>query len=291
MSASLSPEQVARYHDTGIHFPIDVLDAAEVRDLNRQYAELEAHDGGRLSARTNKKPHLLVPWVNDLVRHPRLLDAVESVIGPNILCWSSQFFSKPAHDPSFISWHQDATYWGLSTAEVVTAWIAFTPSTVQSGCMRVVPGSHKQQVAHVDTFDEQNMLSRGQELAVSVSDDEAVDVVLQPGQVSLHNVLIFHGSNRNQADHPRIGYAVRFIPPHVRQIVGERDSATLVRGVDSHLHFDHEPAPEAPFHPAAVARHAEIIERQARVMYDGAAQAGKSRNFLAGDIGQASMRT
>lgn len=280
MPSSLTPEQAARYHDSGIHFPIDVFSADEVTEMNRHYAALEAREGGRLSPRTNKKPHLLVPWVNDLIRHPRLLDAVESVIGPNILCWSSQFFAKPPSDAGFISWHQDATYWGLSTAEVVTAWIAFTPSTVASGCMRVVPGSHRTQVEHVDTFDEKNMLSRGQELAVTVREDEAVDVLLQPGQASLHNVLIFHGSNPNRADHPRIGYAVRFIPPHVRQVVGERDSATLVRGVDTHGHFDLEAAPEAAFHPAAVARHADVIERQTRFMYAGAAQAGKSAHFL-----------
>ena len=280
MPSSLTAEQVARYRDTGIHFPIDVFSASEVVEMNRNFAALEAHEGGRLSTRTNKKPHLLVPWVSELIRHPRLLDAVESVIGPNILCWSSQFFAKPPRDPSYISWHQDATYWGLSTPEVVTAWIAFTPSTIESGCMRVVPGSHRQQVAHVDTFDERNMLTRGQELAVTVRDEEAVDVVLLPGQVSLHNVLIFHGSNPNRADHPRTGYAVRFIPPHVRQMVGERDSATLVRGEDSHGHFDLESPPETAFHPAAVAQHAAIVERQARVMYAGATQAGKSRAFL-----------
>ena len=290
MTSSLTPEQTARYRETGVHFPIDVFTADELAQMNRDFAALEAHDGGKVSARTNKKPHLLLPWVNDLIRHPRLLDAVESVVGPNILCWSSQFFAKPPGDASYISWHQDATYWGLSTADVVTAWIAFTPSNVASGCMRVVPGSHKQQVEHVDTFDERNMLSRGQELAVTVTDDEAVDVILEPGQASLHNVLIFHGSNPNRADHPRIGYAVRFIPPHVRQIVGERDSATLVRGTDTHGHFDLEAAPEAPFHPAAVARHAEIIERQTRVMYAGATQAGKSAHFLPAGAGVGAAR-
>ena len=82
---------------------------------------LEAREGGTMSRRTNMKPHLLVPWLEALVRHPKVLDAVEDIIGPNILAWGSGFFTKGAHDPSFVSWHQDSTYWGLSKPEIVTA--------------------------------------------------------------------------------------------------------------------------------------------------------------------------
>jgi ectoine hydroxylase-related dioxygenase (phytanoyl-CoA dioxygenase family) len=98
--------------------------------------------GGRLDGRNNQKPHLLFPWIERLIRHPRILDAVESVIGLNILCWGSQLFHKRAGDPAFVSWHQDGTYWGLSSADVVTAWLALTPSTPESGCMRVIAGTH-----------------------------------------------------------------------------------------------------------------------------------------------------
>jgi ectoine hydroxylase-related dioxygenase (phytanoyl-CoA dioxygenase family) len=137
----------------------------------------------------------LLAWVNDIIRDPRVLDPVESLLGPDILCWASGFFAKQPGDGTFISWHQDATYWGLSSPDVVTAWIALTPSTPESGCMRVVPGTHRAQIAHRDTFAKKNLLSRGQEIAAAVDEREAVDVVLAPGQMSLHHVLIVHGSN------------------------------------------------------------------------------------------------
>jgi non-heme Fe2+,alpha-ketoglutarate-dependent halogenase len=275
MQKALDQATVDRYHTNGIHFPVEAFSAGEAAEMLSKLEQMEARDGGRLSPRTNKKPHLLLPWIDKVIRHPKLLDVVEDVIGPDILCWSSQFFIKNAHDPSFVSWHQDATYWGLSTSEVVTAWIAFTPSTVQSGCLRIVPGTHKEQVPHLDTFDDTNMLSRGQEIAVKVNEEDIVDVVLQPGQASLHNVLLFHGSNPNNADHRRVGLAVRYIPTHVRQTAGSRDSATLVRGTDKFGYFDLAPPPEADFHPDAVARHAEIIDRQLEILYAGAAKQGK----------------
>src|SRR5262249_57420913 len=112
---------------------------------------------------------------------PAILDAVGDVIGPDILVWSSSFFIKEPRDGAYVSWHQDATYWGLSEPDVVTAWIALTPSTVESGAMRMVPGTHHEQVAHHDTFAPGNLLSRGQEIAVEVDEARAVDVVLQPG--------------------------------------------------------------------------------------------------------------
>ncbi len=275
MPAVLDAAAVAAYQRDGIHFPLRVLEGAEAAAMAERLGVVEASHGGRLPARINQKPHLLFPWLNELIRHPRILDAVEDVLGPDILCWSSQFFAKNARDPNYVSWHQDGTYWGLSSPDVVTAWVAFTPSTVASGCMRVVPGTHHQQVAHTDTFAERNLLSRGQEIAVEVREDQALDVILQPGEMSLHHVLLVHGSKPNAADHRRIGYAIRYVAANVYQTSGVRESATLVRGVDRLKHFDHELAPEADMHPDAVARHAAIIERQLKVLYAGAARPGK----------------
>lgn len=275
MTHILSPDQVNRYRETGVHFPVTAFTAEEAGGLLRAFNELEAHDGGRLSPRTNKKPHLLAPWIADLVRDPRILDAVEDVLGPNILVWSSQFFAKKAHDPGYISWHQDATYWGLSSSEVLTVWLAFTPSTLENGCLRVVPGTHHSQVEHIDKFDEKNLLSRGQEIAVEVREEDVVNIELQPGQFSMHNVLLFHGSEPNRADYPRIGYAIRYIPTHIRQTVGAADSATLVRGVDTYNYFEHEERPQGYFDEAAVAHHRMVTDRQARVLFKGAARQGR----------------
>ena len=199
-----------------------------------------------------------------------MLDAVESLIGPDIFVWGTNFFSKGPGDGSYISWHQDSTYWGLSEPAVVTAWVALTPSTPQSGCMRVVPGTQRrEQVPHRDTFADRNLLSRGQEIAVEVDQDEAVDVVLAPGEMSLHHVRLFHGSEANTAPHRRVGFAIRYIPTRIRQL-DTRTSAMLVRGDDRFHHFEHEPSAKAEFDPEAVAYHARTIAASDKVLYAGA---------------------
>ena len=281
MPKLLTEDQVAAYRRDGYLSPLRAMDPGEMAVLREKYEALCARDGGMLTKRTNQKPHLLVTWLDELVRHPRILDAVEDVIGPDILCWSAQFFAKNAHDPSYVSWHQDGTYWGLSSPDVITAWVALTPSVPENGCMQVVPGTHLRQVEHVDTFAERNLLSRGQEIRVDVKPEEKVPVILRPGQMSLHHVLIFHGSEPNTADFRRIGFAIRYIPTHVRQINGPRESAMLVRGTDRHGYFDLEPAPEAEMHPEAVARHAAIVDRQLKILYAGAAKPGKLGDTVA----------
>jgi non-heme Fe2+,alpha-ketoglutarate-dependent halogenase len=275
MAVALTPEQVDEYRSRGYRFPLRAFSAEEAGGLLDRLRATQARLGGPLSGRMNQKPHLLLPWADAVVRHPAVLDAVEGVIGPDILCWSSQFFMKGAGDPSFVSWHQDGTYWGLSSPDVVTAWIAFTPSVPESGCMRVVPGTHLAPVPHTDTFAPANLLSRGQEVAVDVPDGAAVDIVLQPGEMSLHHVLIVHGSEPNKASWPRIGFAVRYVPTHVHRLGGEKDSALLVRGTDRHGNFEHEIPPQAELHPDALARHAAILDRQLAVLYRGAAGTGK----------------
>ncbi|MBK1659043.1 phytanoyl-CoA dioxygenase family protein [Paracraurococcus ruber] len=275
MPASLPADAVAAYRDRGYHFPIRAFPGTEASRLLHQLRETEARLGGRLEGRMNQKPHLLFPWAHAVVTHPAVLDAVESVLGHDLLCWGSQFFMKGARDPAYVSWHQDGTYWGLSSPDVVTAWIAFTPSVPESGCMRVVPGTHRDAVPHADTFAKDNLLSRGQEVAVQVDEAQAVDIVLQPGEMSLHHVLIVHGSEPNRAAWPRIGFAIRYVPTHVRQLNGEKDSALLVRGADRFGHFEHETAPEAELHPQALARHQAILDRQLAILYRGAAGEGK----------------
>src|SRR3546814_2547502 len=138
------------------------------------------------SSDLGQKTHLLLTWMADLVRHPKILDAVEDVLGPDILCWQTTFFIKKANDPGYVSWHQDSTYWGLSTPYVVPAWVAFSPSHLTSGCMRVAPGTHMlDQLPHSYTFAANNLLTRGQALAVAVDDSTAVAMILQPGEISL----------------------------------------------------------------------------------------------------------
>jgi len=269
-SKVLTPAQVEAFRRDGYHFPVRALSTDEALSYRRRLEQSEATLGGPLRGALRSKPHLLFTWANELIRHPVVLDAVEDIYGPNLLVWSSSFFIKEAHDPSYVSWHQDSTYWGLSHPDVVTAWIALSVSVVENGCMRVMPGTHlKDQLPHKDTFAANNLLTRGQEVQVEVDPAEAVDIELQPGEFSLHHVRLVHGSDPNNADYRRIGFAIRYIPTYVRQTVGPRDSATLVRGVDTYHHFDMEPAPKADLEPEAVALHKRVTEEANQVLYRG----------------------
>jgi non-haem Fe2+, alpha-ketoglutarate-dependent halogenase len=268
----LSDAAVAGYKRDGYHFPIDVLSTDETLALRRKLEAYEQANGGPIQGDKRHKAHLYLTWLNDLIRIPKILDPVEDVLGPNLLCWSTSFFIKEASDAGFVSWHQDATYWGLSSPDVMTVWVAFTPANLLNCCMKFAPGSHRMQLEHRDTFDKNNLLSRGQEIAVRVDESKGVDVVLEPGQASLHHVLLAHGSEPNKSSDRRIGFAIRYIPTHVKQAVGVRDSATLVRGVDTFHHFDHEPRPTADCTPEAMAAHEAIVGRQVQVLYRGTGQ-------------------
>jgi len=266
---SLASAAVEQYRRDGFYFPVRVMSPGEALAMRRRLEAVEAEHGGRLSGEIRHKPHLLFTWLADLVRHPTILDAVEDVLGPNLLVWSTSFFIKEARDPAYVSWHQDATYWGLSAPDVLTAWVAFTDATVENGAMRMVPGSHDEQLAHRDTFAPNNLLSRGQEIAVEVDEARGVDILLRAGEMSLHHVRMVHGSPANRSDDRRVGFAIRYVPTYVKQIAGERDSAMLVRGIDEHHHFAPEYPPASDLAPEARAHHATVVAQSAKILYRG----------------------
>ena len=269
MTKLLSQDAIAQYHRDGFYFPVRVMSAERARHYRGCLEAYERAHGGPISSNYRHKVHLLFTWADELIRHPKILDAVEEILGPDILCWTTNFFIKEANTPDFVSWHQDSTYWGLSSDEVITAWLALTDAPVESGAMKFWPGSHKrEQFEHRDTFHEHNLLSRGQELAVDVPEDEGVLVPISAGEISLHHVKLVHGSKPNRTADRRIGLAIRYIPPHVRQLK-TRDSAILVRGLDTHHNFDPEPEPAADFDEAALAAHADAVQRQVAALYSG----------------------
>jgi len=265
----LTPAQIAQYEEQGYLAPIRVMEETEALALRNKLEEIEASMGGPLRGDLRHKTHLLFPFLAELVRHPKILDAVEDVLGPDILCWSSNFFIKEAADPAFVSWHQDSTYWGLSSPDVATAWVALTPSNDANGAMAVLPSSHKlDQMPHRDTFHRHNLLTRGQEIAVEVDESQSVPLNLRPGEMSLHHVRLVHGSAPNPSLDRRIGFAIRYIPTSIRQLEGE-DSATLVRGADHFHHFAHEPSPKIDMDPEMLELHRQIAERNAKILYRG----------------------
>ena len=269
MSKLLTPAQLQSFQQEGYVAPIRVMSPAQAAQLREHLEAFERSQGGPLKGSLRHKTHLLFTWLNDLVREQKIVDAIEDLYGANLLCWTTNFFIKEARDPAFVSWHQDSTYWGLSKPDVVTAWVALTASNDSNGAMKVIPRTHLlDQVPHRDTFSKNNLLTRGQEVAVDVDPKQAVTIELQPGEMSLHHVRIIHGSEPNPADDRRIGFAIRYIPTYVRQVEGD-DSATLVRGIDTFNTFEHEPVPVRDFDPEFVALHKAIADRNARILYKG----------------------
>ena len=265
----LTQSQVDTFRRDGCVFPVRVMPEADASELRHRLEDFEATTGAPLGGDLRHKSHLLFAWLGDLVRESRIVDAVSQLYGPDLLCWTTNFFIKEANNPAFVSWHQDSTYWGLNRPDVVTAWIAFTPSNRANGAMEFIPGTHtSDQIPHRDTFSRNNLLTRGQEVAVEVERSQAVVIELQPGEMSLHHVRLVHGSPPNPANDRRIGFAIRYIPTSVSQVAGE-DSATLVRGVDLHHHFELEPRPAHDMDPEFVALHKRIAERNAQILYRG----------------------
>jgi hypothetical protein len=269
MPKMLSETQIGAYKTEGYLSPIAVMTEAEARSLRVTLETIEAGMGGPLRGDIRHKAHLLFPFLADLIRHEAILDAIEDVLGPDLLCWNTNFFIKEADTPSFVSWHQDSTYWGLSSPDVCTAWVALTPSNLDNGAMAVIPRSHtKDQIPHRDTFDKHNLLTRGQEIAVEVDESEAVPLVLRPGEMSLHHVRLVHGSPPNPSGDRRIGFAIRYIPTSIYQLEGT-DSATLVRGADRYGNFELEPRPERDMQDEMLALHRRLTERAAQILYRG----------------------
>ena len=267
MTGILTRRQVEWYERDGFLFPVDAMSAEEARAFRNRLEETERD----YAAGTHTRPishylagggsHAVCPLASDLCRHPGIVDAAESLLGPDMMAWGVSFFIKEPRDGRVVTWHQDLSYWGFGeTSDQVTAWVALTPSTVENGCMRFVAGSHRRRlVPHRDTYAENNMLSRGQEIAVEVDEAEATDIVLEPGQISIHHGMLFHSSGSNASADRRIGVAIRYVNPNARQVDGSKEHALLVRGVDRAQNFIHFAPPRHGFGPSEIALHEEIM--------------------------------
>jgi non-haem Fe2+, alpha-ketoglutarate-dependent halogenase len=261
----LTAGQVERYRWDGYLFPLPALSADEVRECNDGLARFENRLGAPVTEADRKwrsAGYVFLPWVDALVRHRRILDAVESVIGPDILVYASTFFIKEARSPTFAAWHQDATYFGLSPHEHVTAWVALTEAGSEAGCMEVVSSEGMpRQLHHAALGLEHSINGGGQAIVEAFEQDAIVAMALHAGEFSLHHTLARHRSAPNRAAHRRIGLGISYIPAHVRTIGSYRLSAALVRGHDSSGHFDLLPSPEREFDPGALERHERVYQR------------------------------
>jgi len=268
----LDDTALARYERDGFLTPLGALDRAEADGKFAALEEIEAAKGGRFPHILNAKAHLVVPFLWDLVQDPRILDTVEQILGPDLLCWGSSFFAKVPGSNECVPMHQDGTYWGLSRPAALTVWLAFTHSGEDNGCMRVLPGSHKAPLRHTVTNQPGSMLPIGEEVNVDVDEADLVSCILEPGEMSIHHVLTVHGSEPNPSpDKRRVGFAIRYVDGRVPQREGANGSATLVRGKD-HGTFALEQAPEGLFAPEALRRQQSILRGFSRTVLTEAAK-------------------
>jgi non-haem Fe2+, alpha-ketoglutarate-dependent halogenase len=224
MANKLSRRHLTQYERQGVVFPIKALSSEEVTHFNGEFEAIIKSCGVR---RRLLNLHLYFEWAYRLVTHEAVLGAVQDVIGRDILVFSTLVFYKPPQDSGYVSWHQDSVYSGLHLTPSVSAWIALTPSDSANGCMRVIPESHKRGLLnHINVGDEANLLERGEQV-VTVNEAEALDVVLRPGEMSLHHNTIVHGSKPNTSNGPRIGFIVRFA---TNQITNQTSPMLRARG-------------------------------------------------------------
>jgi len=260
MSKILSQAQLEQYRRDGFAFPVPVLGAEEVRDLRVALEYWEAQQGHPLDYPEKSKSYLLYRWADILVHHPKVLDAVEDVIGPDILVYHSTTWIKEAHTPAYVRWHQDGAYFFLDPLEHVTAWVALSEASERAGCMRVIPGTHRlPMIEHDDRPDAHNMIKRGQGISRRFDRETGISMRLRAGELSLHHTALVHCSPGNDNDDRRIGLGISFISAHVRPLGPVRPSALLVRGRDHYGHFLSETRLGTPMSPKARAAHAEAV--------------------------------
>ena len=261
---------IDRFEREGYFSPVSVLSANQASGYRIKLEEYEKDLGHPVSGAERTKPHLYLKWVDELMRNPILLNCVEDIIGPNILCWNSWFWTKEANSASYVSWHQDSHYWGLNTDDLVTAWLALSPATEKSGCMRVLPKSHLNPLLeHQDLYHENNLLTRGQEI-LEVDEAKAVSMPLDPGEVSFHKIGLAHASTPNTTDDRRIGLSFHYIPTQTKQINVEWDTATLVRGEDLFHHFEESPVPRFDLDPESIAFHRKATDAMRELLFKDA---------------------
>ena len=243
------------YQRDGYISAVEIISENEARQHRAALEEAEAAQG-RLHYKA--KIHTVMRSPLALATHPRVLDVVEALIGPDILLYDVEYIIKEPHTPSHVSWHQDLTFWGLSDDTQVSLWLALSPATAESGCMRMLPGSHVQgMVAHDTTEDADNVLLQGQTVH-GVAETGAVMCPLRPGEASFHHGWTLHASMPNNSDDRRIGLNAQFLAPHVRQTKHDKDTALLVRGTDKYQHFGTDTPAQADFDPAQLDRWREL---------------------------------
>ena len=277
MPRVLTKLQIEQYHDEGFISPIRVISEQEALFIKEELEQVEKEFPEEINSESRNNLHLSFAFLDALAHNKIIVDAIEDLIGPDISLWASVMFIKEPSSKQYVSWHQDATYMGLDSLDFPTPWIALSPSNIETGCMTMIAGSHKTKIQnHEDTFAENNILTRGQVIQ-DVDESKAVDLILQPGEMSIHHGAVIHGSQPNNSNQRRIGFSLQsYMPNNVKQIVG-RNLWTHVRGQkrqdDDGMLLDR---PRFNMDPNTVAQRKIANENLSEILYKGAKE---KRNY------------
>ncbi len=256
MSSPIGQEHIQRFENEGALFPIPVLSEAEVARYRAEWEALSACYGNKLKRFDHSQ--YFFSWAHELATHPVMLDVVEMMLGPELFVHSTRIFCKPPGDPAFVSWHQDGRYTDLDVKPAPSIWIALSPSTPESGCVRVLQGSHRMgKLPHVETDNADNLLNHGENIVYDIDKERIRHMSLQPGEMSLHHVNMLHSSEQNRSGDARIGFSITFVTP---ETPATRLPVIHARGNSTDHGFELMKEPPTYDLKSGVAAYAEFIQ-------------------------------
>ena len=261
--------KIKKFYDSeGYYFPLEGIPSQIAKEASDKLDFILKNPYLNIKHPWNLQAHLLANWIYDICVYPKILDSVEAIIGQNILIQSADIFIKPPKGIKHINMHQDANYWGLKPFDLVTAWIALTDVCPDNGCMNYLPKSHlNNKINHIETFNANSDLTRGQEIDLKFDKNREVPVILKAGQMAFHHCLLAHGSGLNSTNVSRIGIAVRYLPTHVKQTEGPPISVILARGNDNYNHFIKNKIPQGDFDDNSILEHDKAMKPHAGSNY------------------------
>tara|TARA_B100001057_G_scaffold397479_1_gene407640 strand:+ start:123 stop:950 length:828 start_codon:yes stop_codon:yes gene_type:complete len=271
----LTAEHLYRYKKKGYISPVSALSPKEAKEIRDEIEKIEKNWPGALDGINRNYIHLISPILNKICLNTNILDAVESIIGKNILICGTTLFIKDPKEKGFVSFHQDAKYIGLEPHNWVTVWLAITDANEKNGCMRMLPGSHKDDLIHHEQkFDENNLLTRGQTIE-NVSLDNTDPIILKAGEMSLHHPLIVHGSGLNYSDDRRIGFVIQsYIGTNVNQVIGKM-YVQKARGEDKFRYHEYAEAPSKLMGKNEIMSQKKANQELSKIFYSGSKKLGK----------------
>ena len=273
--SSLNEKQLKDYEDYGFVAPIDVLTLEEAKKIKEEIEYIEKKWPDELIGLGRNNVHYISPIFDQVCHNSKILDVVESIIGKNILVGGTTLFIKDPDKKGFVSWHQDAKYIGFEPHNWVTAWLAITDANEENGCMRMWSGSHKEKIKeHKDTFNENNLLTRGQTVQ-NVPLEDTTPNVLKAGQLSLHHPMIVHGSGSNKSNTRRIGFVIQsYIGTNVDQVIG-KVYVQQARGKDNFKYHEHTKRPSELMSKEDINIRIKANNELSKIFYNDAKKQGK----------------